>query len=120
MDHAFIEQQRLRLEELRRELQATEARHREKEQTYTAKQQNEVREYEDEAQDVTRSEFYQAVDNVDSRRLRAVERALQKIGEGTYGLSDLSGETIPKDRLDAVPEAVLTLEEEKQAERQAK
>ena len=46
------------------------------------------------------------------RRLRSVERALQKIEEGTYGLSDDSGEPIPKGRLEALPEAVRTVEEQ--------
>ena len=40
------------------------------------------------------------------RRLREVDRALQKVEEGTYGLSDDSGETIPRGRLEAVPEAL--------------
>lgn len=40
-----------------------------------------------------------------------VDRALAKIEEGTYGLSDLSGEAIPKERLDAMPHATMTVEE---------
>ena len=44
------------------------------------------------------------------RRLREVDRALQKVEEGTYGLSDDSGETIPRSRLEAVPEALRTVE----------
>jgi DnaK suppressor protein len=47
-----------------------------------------------------------------------IERALAKIDEGTYGRSDLSGDPIPKARLDAVPEAVLTIQEEEARERQ--
>jgi DnaK suppressor protein len=46
-----------------------------------------------------------------------VKRALQKIEEGTYGLSDLSGAPIPAARLQAIPEALLTVEEEAQAEK---
>jgi DnaK suppressor protein len=45
-------------------------------------------------------------------RLEQVQRALRKIGEGTYGLSDGSGEPIPKGRLEALPEAVRTVEEQ--------
>ena len=37
------------------------------------------------------------------RRLREVDRALQKVEEGTYGLSDDSGETIPRGRLEPCP-----------------
>jgi DnaK suppressor protein len=46
---------------------------------------------------------------VDSR-LENVERALQKIEEGSYGICDDTGEEIPKGRLEAVPEAVTTVE----------
>ena len=44
------------------------------------------------------------------RRLRAVERALEKIEEGTYGTCDVTGEAITPQRLEAIPEAVCTLE----------
>lgn len=43
--------------------------------------------------------------------LSLVERALAKIEDGTYGFSDLSGEPIPKERLDAMPHATMTVEE---------
>jgi DnaK suppressor protein len=42
---------------------------------------------------------------------------LQKIEEGTYGLSEISGEPIPRERLEAVPEALYTLSEESMRER---
>jgi DnaK suppressor protein len=38
---------------------------------------------------------------------------LRKIDEGTYGVSDLSGRPIPRERLEAIPEAICTLAEEK-------
>jgi DnaK suppressor protein len=41
-----------------------------------------------------------------------VDRALRKIEEGTYGLSDRSGKPIPRERLEAVPDALYTLSEE--------
>lgn len=48
-------------------------------------------------------------------RVRNVDRALQKIEEGSYGLSDRSGTPIPKARLDALPESLVTVEEGDQA-----
>lgn len=42
--------------------------------------------------------------------LREVERALEKIAEGTYGICDLSGEEIAKKRLEAIPYATTTVE----------
>lgn len=49
-------------------------------------------------------------------RLSAIRRAMEKIEDGTYGLSDDSGKPIPKARLEAVPESVLTVEESAAAE----
>jgi RNA polymerase-binding transcription factor DksA len=41
-----------------------------------------------------------------------IDRALAKIDEGTYGLSDRSGEPIPAERLEVLPYATLTTEEQ--------
>lgn len=46
-------------------------------------------------------------------RLERVDRALKKIEEGTYGLSDESGEKISRARLEAIPESLYTLSEER-------
>jgi len=48
--------------------------------------------------------------------LDKIDRALAKIAEGTYGLSDLSGEPIPIERLEAVPYATVTTEEQAREE----
>jgi DnaK suppressor protein len=53
----------------------------------------------------------------DLARLERVDRALQKIEEGSYGTSDLSGHLIPRERLEAVPESIYTLAEERARER---
>lgn len=44
--------------------------------------------------------------------LAAVERAEQRLEEGTYGISVESGEPIPDERLEAVPWAERTTEEQ--------
>jgi DnaK suppressor protein len=44
-------------------------------------------------------------------RLAALDRALQRLDEGSYGRSILSGQAIPDERLDADPAAELTVEE---------
>ena len=46
-------------------------------------------------------------------QLAAVERAEQRLAGGTYGLSIASGEPIPDARLEAVPTAELTTDEER-------
>jgi RNA polymerase-binding transcription factor len=44
-------------------------------------------------------------DEVDSATLAQIQRALVRIEDGTYGVSELSGKPIPKERLEAVPYA---------------
>jgi DnaK suppressor protein len=51
------------------------------------------------------------------RELAAVERAESRLAEGTYGLSLDSGEPIPDGRLEAVPTAERTVEEQERFER---
>ena len=46
--------------------------------------------------------------------LAAVERAEARLAAGTYGLSVESGEPIPDERLEAIPTAERTAEEERQ------
>jgi DnaK suppressor protein len=47
-------------------------------------------------------------------QLAAVDRAEQRLRDGTYGLSVLSGDPIPDARLEARPTAELTVEEQQQ------
>ena len=51
-----------------------------------------------------------AIENFD-RMLAKVNRALAKMDEGTYGLSDIDGTPIPEARLEALPYANLTVEQ---------
>ena len=46
------------------------------------------------------------------QQLAAVERAEQRLADGTYGYSTESGQAIPDERLEALPAAELTAEEE--------
>jgi RNA polymerase-binding transcription factor len=50
-------------------------------------------------------------------RLEAIERALRRLDDGTYGRSVRSGQPIPDERLEADPAAELTVEEARAAER---
>jgi DnaK suppressor protein len=43
--------------------------------------------------------------------LAQVERALQRMDEGTYGLSEASGRPIPLERLEALPWATTTVDD---------
>jgi RNA polymerase-binding transcription factor DksA len=52
-----------------------------------------------------------------TEELEAIERAKQRLEEGTYGLSVESGEPIPDGRLEAIPWAERTAEEQERFER---
>jgi DnaK suppressor protein len=56
----------------------------------------------------------------DRARLALVERAIQKIEAGTYGVSEGSGEPIGYARLSAVPWTRFSIEEQEQIERRAR
>jgi DnaK suppressor protein len=50
-------------------------------------------------------------DAVDRVTLAQVERALGRIEDGTYGVSEFSGKPIPRERLEAVPYAARLVSE---------
>jgi DnaK suppressor protein len=52
-----------------------------------------------------------------AEQLAAVERAEARLAAGTYGLSVESGQPIPDERLEALPAAELTVEEQQRRER---
>ncbi len=108
----FIEQQRAKLSALRDQLLGLEASRRSGLQNEQENHGAESQEFEEEAQNMAQNEVDLSRQNVDKQRLYEIDRALQKIEEGNYGLSDVSGKPIPKARLEVVPEAVLTVEEE--------
>ncbi len=72
----------------------------------------------DMSQDMFTREMDASIGEQAERRLGEIDRALQKIEDGTYGLSDDSGEPIPRGRLEAVPEAIRTVEEQQRFERE--
>ena len=49
--------------------------------------------------------------------LRQIDRALEKIEEGTYGVCDISGEEIPLKRLEAIPYAAMTVAAQEKMEK---
>ncbi|PRX28148.1 TraR/DksA family transcriptional regulator [Paraburkholderia sp. BL18I3N2] len=112
----FIAQQRKRLEALRRELLGGEADTIADERTAREEHGDEAEEYEDEAQGMAQNEINQSLHDVNDQRVADIQRALRKIDEGTYGLSDESGQPIPKERLEVMPEAILTVAEQSRRE----
>ncbi len=113
LDREFIEHQRARLEELRAQLVGVRDGAQE-DRRDLAEQQEDFTQHDsgDMSYSLFTSEVDATLERQVGRRLERVQRALRKIEEGTYGLSDDSGEPIPRGRLEAVPEAVRTVEEQ--------
>ena len=117
LDAAFIEKQRHRLNKVRAELTAAAQSGEGLEDDVRSQSANSgSREYEDDAQRLDLLEVEGNLVARDVERLERVNRALQKIDEGTYGVSDQSGAPIPRERLEAVPESIFTFAEEKARE----
>ena len=112
LDKAFIERQRQRLTKLRDELvEATQGEEAE-EMEVNSQSRGQAEEYEDDAQRLTTLELDGNLVARNLQRLAQVERALEKISEGTYGLSDASNQPVPKERLEATPESIYTVAEQ--------
>ncbi len=71
----------------------------------------------DASQQIFTREMDATIDGQLGYRLEDVERALAKIEAGTYGVCDDTGEEIPKGRLEAMPEAIRTVEAQQNFER---
>ena len=111
-DKAFIERQRQRLTKLRDELvDATQGEEAE-EKAVNSQSSGQAEEYEDDAQRLAMLELDGNLVARNLQRLAQVDRALEKISEGTYGLSDASNQPIPKERLEAIPESIYTASEQ--------
>jgi DnaK suppressor protein len=116
LDQGFIESQKQRLVELKSELERVRDGLGE-DQRFRAEEEEDFTEHDsgDRSQSLFTREVDATVEEQVGRRLQYVERALQKIEEGTYGLSDDSGDPIPRGRLEAMPEAIRTVQEQEQS-----
>ncbi len=119
LDKDFIAQQRERLLELRDELSRIQ-RGMEGDVQNRGEAEGDMTEHDsgDMSQQMFSREMDATIGEQAGRRLGDVERALEKIEEGTYGLSDESGEAIARGRLEAAPEALRTVEEQQDFERE--
>jgi DnaK suppressor protein len=92
----------------------------EREETVLRSTSREAREYEDDAAEMDQLERQGLLVNRSLERLARVDRALAKIANGSYGYSDESGQRISDERLELMPEATNTLEEQQIAEREVR
>src|SRR5246500_2266572 len=116
IDVAFVEKQRQQLLRLRATLVAAAQVAESEEGDVKTQRTGDALELEDDAQGLDALERGGNLVVRAIERLERVDRALRKIEEGTYGLSDRSGKPIPRERLEAVPDALYTLSEEQDLE----
>jgi DnaK suppressor protein len=116
IDRAFVESQRQRLLSLRTTLLAAVQAAESEEDDVKTQRTGDALELEEDAQGLDALERDGNLVVRDVARLERVNRALKKIEESTYGLSDQSGKPIPRERLEAAPEALYTLSEEQALE----
>jgi len=99
----LLEEERIRLQELLRETD-----HAEEDDRAGA---NAAGDMSDPAESLTAEEQEDAIAIGLRARLAMVKRAEDRLRDGTYGRSVLSGDPIPDERLEADPAAELTVEE---------
>jgi DnaK suppressor protein len=81
----------------------------------TVRDESGVGDFEDEADLLYEREAEIGENSRDRQELVQVDKALERIQHGTYGLSEVSGKPIPIERLEALPYAT-TLVDERPAE----
>ena len=118
IDQQFVAQQRERLLGLRDELVRIREGMAADEEDLGETEGDTTLDSGDLSQDMFTREMDASIGEQAERRLGEIDRALRKIEEGTYGLSDESGEPIPRGRLEAVPEAARTVDEQQRFEQE--
>ncbi len=118
LDEKFVAQQKEKLEQLRDELVRIRQGMQGDQENRGEEQGDTQFDSGDMAGDIFDREMDATIGDQAGRRLEDVERALAKIEEGTYGLSDESGDPIPQGRLEAAPEATRTIDEQQEYEKE--
>lgn len=111
LDDAFIAHQRERLLKLRAQLIASGDAAGVDENTLQVAAGDEPQDAVDDGDRLEQQSNDEALLAHELERIAAIDRALEKIREKTYGLSDGNGEPIGRAHLEAVPEAIFTADE---------
>lgn len=103
---------------LLRERAGAEARIREREALIptTARRPDERSDPADEAAMVREREQAMLENEIDKDLLEKIDRALERIEKGAYGISEVSGRPIPLERLEAIPWATTLVDEQPEDE----
>ena len=68
------------------------------------------------ALDSAQDELNSQLAEVEARELEQIEKAIQRMEEGTYGVCEVTGKSIPISRLRALPYATMCIEAQRQQE----
>ena len=112
LDHKFIAQQRHKLVDARVKLLSALDRGDSENGLIESAAQTQASESEDQAQDLSLAENNLVLGEFIAQQCAEIDHALAKIDDGTYGFSDVSGQPIARDRLQAYPQASRTMDEE--------
>jgi DnaK suppressor protein len=110
LEEDFINSQKARLQQTKDELKRMIGGLEEDEEERTEDEQDSQFDSGDMSHQIFTREMDATVGERAEKRLQEVNRALEKIEEGSYGICDDTGEEIPKGRLEAMPEATVTVE----------
>ena len=118
LDGKFVGQQKERLLEIRGELTRMKEGMAEDAEERSQEEQDTQLDRGDMSQEIFTREMDATIEGQVGRRLEDVERALEKIDEGSYGVCEDTGEEIAKGRLEAMPEAIRTVEAQQRFEQE--
>lgn len=111
LDEAFVARQRERLLKLRAQLIAGGDAAGAEEDILQMAAGDEPQDAVDDGNRLEQQANNEALLAHDLERIAAIDRALEKMRQHTYGLSDGNGEPIGRAHLEAVPEAIFTVDE---------
>jgi DnaK suppressor protein len=117
LDDAFIARQRDRLLELRTQLIASGDAAGADEDTLQMAASDEPGDAVDDGDRLEQQSNDEALLARNLDRIATIDRALEKIRDNTYGVSDGNGEPIDRAHLEAVPEAIFTVDELRASEK---
>ena len=111
-----IEAFKMRLEELKKQMTQFV-----REASEEVKSNDEMRGYSQHQADEGTDDFDRTINlnltDQETKVLKQVDRALEKIDDGTYGVCDVRGDDIPLKRLEAVPYATMTVKAQEELEK---
>jgi RNA polymerase-binding protein DksA len=115
MDHDFVQRMKEKLQEMKQEI--IENLIHEDEDFREIAASNDLKDLVDVASSDIDKKLLNALSAQDMKRLRLIDAALSRIENGKYGFCLGTGKPIPKERLEAIPYALYTMEYQAELDR---